>query len=85
MYSNGDLYKNNKFEKMYDIAIDYKYYNTHTNLKYGLLYKFKFAKNKDNFVKMNMKYDETLTEREIMELNGYSRYYDAGKIKWQYK
>ena len=31
-----------------------------------------------------MIYEDGLTENELMLLNGYSRYYDAGKIKWKY-
>ena len=30
----------------------------------------------------NLKYEEGLTERELAELNGFERVYDAGKIRW---
>ena len=80
MYSNGDVYNNNGFIEEYEIPVDYKYYKVFED---GLIYKSNFMKSK---IKNNpsMIYEDGLTENELMLLNGYSRYCDAGKIKWKY-
>jgi hypothetical protein len=81
MYSKGDIYKNHGFCKEYNIPVDYKY----TKAPYkGLFYKSTFMKSKIKTSK-ELKYIDNLTENELMLINGYSRYYDAGKIKWKYK
>lgn len=80
MYSNGDVYKKMNFIKLYEIPIDYKYVNKQFNVIY---HKSNFRKEK--IKKQGLIYSDTLTERELMELNEYHRYHDAGKIKWELK
>lgn len=74
--SDGGLYENNGFKVVSELKPDYKYVRDETR-------KHKFLFRKDKFKKdPSLLYDESLTERELAELNGLYRVYDSGKIKW---
>jgi hypothetical protein len=80
MYSNGELYRSNGFIFKHNVNISYSY----TDNKFNVLeHKSKYMKSKIK-ANSNLVWKEELTEKELMELNNYSRYYDAGKIKWEY-
>lgn len=78
-YGNGSSYEKVGFERLYDTPPNYYYY------KAGKLY------NRIAFQKHKLKellpdyYDETKTEKEIMEQAKYLRYYDCGNTKFRLK
>lgn len=76
-YSEGGLYELAGFEKNGDVAPDYMYATAHGARRH----KFNYRKKK---FKTNpaLQYQEGLTERELAELNGLFRVYDAGKVRW---
>lgn len=75
--SSGDLYKNNGWKLVSEVAIDYKYVYNETRY-----HKFNFRL--DDFKnKPNLLYKEGLHERELAELNGLTRVYDCGKLKFE--
>lgn len=74
--SNGDLYKILNFELEKEIEESYLYRKLDNDL---LEHRFKYRKG--NLKNMSF-YDETLSERDIMKINGYLRFYDCGKKTW---
>lgn len=76
-YSAGDLYELAGFDRDGDVAPDYMYATAHGARRH----KFNYRKKK---FKTNpaLQYQEGLTERELAELNGLFRVYDAGKVRW---
>lgn len=74
--SGGDLYAQAGFERVKELSPDYMY-------RVGTRREHKFNYRKARFKKdPNLKYEEGLTERELADLNGLDRVYDAGKVKW---
>lgn len=74
--STGALYEYNGFTVEKTLLPDYKY------LYKGKRY-HKFLFRKKRFKEdAELTYKATLTERELADLNGVSRIWDAGKIKW---
>lgn len=74
--SDGGLYKNTGFQEAYSLPPDYMYVINDIRVH-------KFNYRIDRFRKdKNLKYKEGLSERELADLNGLKRIYDAGKIKW---
>lgn len=77
--SDGAMYERSGFEKVADIAPDYKYVGTKTRMR---------RKPKEGFQKRcfkkdpDLEYQEGMTELELAHLNGLYRIYDAGKQKW---
>lgn len=78
MYSDGGLYSSNGFTKVKELPIDYKYTNNFKTLEYKSAYMKSRIKSNPNLI-----WEDNKTELELMEMNSYSRYYDAGKIKWK--
>lgn len=76
-HSVGDLYALAGFVRDGDVAPDYMYATAHGARRPKSNYR------KKKF-KMNpaLQYQEGLTERELAELNGLFRVYDAGKVRW---
>lgn len=75
-YSNGDLYKTLGFELSNIVVPRYKYIKVGSDVMEP---RFKYAKFK---LKEMSHYDEILSEKEIMGLEGYVRVYDYGKKSW---
>jgi hypothetical protein len=76
-YSNGNLYKNNRFKKEYDLRPDYSY-----NINGIRKHKFNFRK--DRIKKSeDLIFYENMSEHELMLENKVYRIYDSGKIKWK--
>lgn len=74
--SGGELYAQAGFERVKELAPDYMY-------RVGQRREHKFNYRKARFKRdPNLKYEEGLTERELADLNGLDRVYDAGKVKW---
>lgn len=74
--SGGELYARAGFERVKELAPDYMY-------RVGQRREHKFNYRKARFERdPNLKYEEGLTERELADLNGLDRVYDAGKVKW---
>ena len=74
--SDGSLYKNSGFTYAYELKPTF--YCVYGSKRY---HKFNFRS--DRFVRdSDLEYIEGLTERELQDLNGIRRIYDAGKIKW---
>ena len=94
-YSYGDLYKTLGFKKLYITKPNYYYFKSSCK-KSDNFEMFKFWK-KENFSKKKIKekyksssslitkFEEDLTEYQNMLLNGYSKIYDCGKIKYEYQ
>lgn len=76
-YSEGGLYDLAGFEKNGDVAPDYMYATAHGARRH----KFNYRKKKFK-TNPSLQYQEGLTERELAELNGLFRVYDAGKVRW---
>lgn len=78
LISSGNLYKTCGFSVIEELKPDYMYvYNGVRVYKFNFR-KERFQKDKDPL------YREGLTERQLAELNGIPRIYDAGKLKWLY-
>lgn len=74
--SDGNLYESHGFENDGELAPDYMYV-----VKNKREHKFNYRKAR--FKKdPNLKYEEGLSERELAQLNGLERIWDAGKIRW---
>lgn len=74
--SDGGLYEQFGFVMDGELAPDYMY-------RVGSRREHKFNYRKSRFKKdANLKYEEGLTERELADLNGFDRIYDAGKVRW---
>lgn len=78
-YSNGNLYKTLGFELINTVVPRYKYIKVGND---DMEPRFKYAKFK---LKNMPHYDEALSEKEIMTLEGYVRVYDCGKKTWMLK
>lgn len=79
LISRGRLYETCGFRVVSELKPDYMYlYN-------GVrVHKFNFRKSR--FERdPNLLYKDGLTERQLAELNGLPRIYDAGKLKWYYQ
>lgn len=79
LISRGRLYETCGFRVIGELKPDYMYmYN-------GVrVHKFNFRKSR--FERdPNLLYKDGLTERQLAELNGLPRIYDAGKLKWYYQ
>ena len=75
-YSAGDLYKTTGWTEDGLLDPDYKYV-------VGRSRSHKFLYRKDRFKKdPDLLFEDGLTERELAELNGLRRVYDAGKIRF---
>jgi hypothetical protein len=73
-YSSGEVYKKNGFKFVKFSDPSYWYFNI---TEYKLHHRYNFAK---HLLKDRMcVYDESLTEREIMNLNNYHRIWDCGQ------
>lgn len=75
-YSEGDLYKQLKFEFIKNTHPNYFYFEPIEMIRY---HRFKFRK--DVLIKEG--FDENKTEREIMVERGYLRIYDSGHMKFE--
>lgn len=74
--SDGGLYESCGFKRDGELAPDYMY-------RVGTRREHKFNYRKARFKNdPNLKYEEGLTERQLAELNGLERIYDAGKVRW---
>ena len=74
--SDGGLYEKAGFVKDGELAPDYMY-------RVGQKREHKFNYRKARFKKdPNLKYEEGLTEKQLADLNGLDRIYDAGKVRW---
>lgn len=74
--SDGGLYEKTGFIKDGEIPPDYSY-------RVGGVREHKFGYRVNRFrTDPNLKFEEGLTERELAELNGLDRIYDAGKVRW---
>jgi hypothetical protein len=74
--SEGSLYENTGFTAEETIRPDYSYVKAKKRYhKFG--FRLKRFKNDDNLV-----FKEGLTEKELAELNGYTRVWDAGKVRY---
>ena len=78
MYSYGELYENNGFEKVSEVGISYFY--IYDGVKY---HKSRFRKEKiiDLFELDSSELDKT--ESQLAEENGLLKVYDSGKTKWK--
>lgn len=75
--SDGNLYRTNGFTKVSDVKPDYRYVvNNERKHKFG--YRLKKFKTDPSLTWM-----PGLSERELAELNGLNRIWDAGKVKWE--
>jgi len=74
-YFNGNSYKNYKFE--YHTVPNYFYFKTNKLLQNRMMFQKHKLKNKLPI------FNETLSEYENMELNGYYRIFDAGNLKFK--
>lgn len=74
--SDGGLYENNGFTADKELAPDYMYViGNERKHKFGYRLK-KFREDP------KLKWDDTMTERELAKLNNLNRIYDAGKTRW---
>jgi hypothetical protein len=74
--SDGGLYKNNGFIADKELPPDYMYV-------VGNVRKHKFGYRINKFkIDPKLLWEEGLTERELAELNGLKRIWDAGKTRW---
>lgn len=78
--SNGNLYKKLGFTLESKLNSDYKYFKLG---EYKLYHRFGYRKGalKDKLPY----YDESKSEKELMEINDYLRFYDSGKQTWVMK
>jgi len=77
-YSTGDVYSKNGFSRSHEVKARYSYLNPKTG---RLEHRFKYTK----FKLVERGYDESLTEKEIMEAIGFYRLWDCGKVCWVLK
>lgn len=75
--SDGGLYANTGFTKVRELAPDYMYL-VQNERKHKFGYRLKRFRNDPELL-----WEEGLTERELAELNGFPRIWDAGKMKWE--
>lgn len=74
--SNGKLYEETGFTKDSELKPDYMYVKNKKKFhKFG--FRLKAFKNRSDLI-----YVENMTEKELAELNGYTRIWDAGKTKY---
>lgn len=78
LISSGNLYKTCGFSVIEELKPDYMYVYNGVRVHKFNFRKERFQKDKD------LLYREGLTERQLAELNGIPRIYDAGKLKWLY-
>lgn len=79
LISDGNLYSMCGFRCIGELKPDYEYMYLEKRM-----HKFNFRK--ENFRKRNgLVFKEGLTEKQLAQLNGIPRIYDAGKLKWFYK
>ena len=76
-YSDGRLYESNGFVVDKHLPPDYKYV-VNNQREHKFKYRLKRFKNDPNLI-----YKEGLTERQLAELNGLVRIWDAGKVRWK--
>lgn len=77
--SDGGLYENNGFVAVRELKPDYMYVVKGKRV-HKFNYRLKRFKNDDA-----LKYDFSLTERQLALLNNIPRIWDAGKTKWEIK
>jgi len=77
--SDGNLYESNGWKRLSYVKPGY-YYTNGTNIFHKSL--FKKSNIKTKFPEI---YDESLTEREMMEKTKYLRIWDCGKVKYKYE
>lgn len=75
--SDGGLYEKNGFVAVKELAPDYKYVVRGERV-HKFRYRLKRFKNDGSLV-----FEEGRSERELAELNGLARIWDAGKTKWE--
>lgn len=78
-WSDGNLYSKIGFTKVSDGSPNYWYVHTKNYLK--RYHRFNFRK--DILNRRLELYDDTLTEWENMQLNGYDRIWDCGNLKYE--
>lgn len=77
--SDGRLYESNGFTAVSELAPDYSYL-------VGCERKHKFGYRLERFRNdPRLEFQEGMTERELAQLNGLDRIWDAGKTKWERK
>ena len=77
MVSDGSLYSRNGFVKVAELPEDYSYVQGGKRVH-------KFNYRKEKFRKdVNLYYEDGLTEKELADMNGLHRCWDAGKVKWR--
>lgn len=74
--SDGSLYHNSGFLKKANLPPDYSYL-----FKGKRSHKFNFRKKRFK-QDSNLEYNTELTEKQLAELNGIPKIWDAGKVKW---
>lgn len=74
--SDGGLYKNNGFIADKELRPDYRYVVAGER-KHKFGYRLKRFQNDPNLL-----WESNLTEKQLADLNGISRIWDAGKIRW---
>lgn len=77
--SDGGLYSLNGFEMVAELPADYSYV-VHGKREHKFNYRLKKFRNEPG-----LKWQEGLTEKQLAQLNGLRRIWDAGKIKWIYR
>lgn len=80
MVSNGMLYQKMGFEDVKHLAPDYRYVGGVTKQKRVAKEFFQKKRFRDD---PRLQFDENMTERELAQLNGLNRVWDAGKIRWE--
>lgn len=76
MVSNGLLYANNEFKPELELKPDYMYVSGN---KRQHKFNYRISSFRSN---PNLQYQEGLTEKELAQLNGLFRVWDAGKTRW---
>jgi hypothetical protein len=74
--SNGELYENNGFTVDKELAPDYRYVVKNERRPKS---EYSVTRFKDD---PNLKWQDGLTEKELADLNGIPRIWDAGKTRW---
>jgi hypothetical protein len=77
-YSVGNLYTKLGFIKIKDTKPNYWYFEVGNDIRW---HRFGFAKH--TLSKKLKKYDESISEWQNMQLNGYDRIWDCGHIKYE--
>lgn len=78
-YSNGGLYEKIGFVKVSDGIPNYWYFKPGNFTRYH-----RFSFRKDQLSKKLEIFDESLSEWENMQLNGYDRIWDCGNLKYEW-